>query len=1110
MVLQKIKKWLHWPGNHRKSTYKKRLLITQQNQILQISGEFARNYKAKEIWLVSYDEESRVKIAESAPSSKFSFKIDLADYQEKFAEGDYRFFMLIQVPKADLTEKQWNKVESRAEMIPGPDGEMILEYPIRLGKFQETEYRGFEQFHLGNRSGILFNTAKNFLSLAIDKEISLKPKMYTEKIQSMGNQFFISGSIYPRNFQIIDARIVLSGRESGVKVNLPMELSENQLPYGNRQYNYTSTLQLDTLLDGKPLDEDVYDFYLDLHFNDGVEDRFVRIGSPRRKAKKYSKPAFANGGDATYIVTPYFTFKYFNLSLQVDRFERDTLAYLKRMMTWAWLLRPFFKSRDIWLVGERPYKAQDTGFRFFQYMRTQHPERNVYYVIEKDSPELRNVKDLGNILYFRSKEHIWHCIMARRVIGSHHPDYLYPLRTERFKKIVKAKKVFLQHGVMGTKNMVRNYGVSAQSFDTDLFIVSSDYEKSYIVQDFGYDPKEVVVTGLSRFDSLLKNDVAVKRQLLIIPTWRDWITTDEKFLESEYFERYRELVFHPSLHEFATKYNFEVVFCLHPNMQRFTPYFKDAPVKIVSQGEIDVQYLLKESSMMITDYSSVAFDMSFLHKPIIYYQFDRNRFIGKFPSHLDLDNDLPGDIVDNIDEVLECVENYARNDFAMKPEYQKRAAKFLKYHDTNACKRIYEKILKIPNPPLVASILRSDYVKYGYRRFRKSRYYFPIMKVLYKIEKKVVPIDKNLILFESGLGKQYADSPRYIYEEILRRGLNYKKVWVYNKQRRFKDPKTKYVKRLSMKYYYYLARSGYWVNNQNFPTYIKKRPGTTYVQTWHGTPLKKMLFDIENVQGRTEDYVERVHGATKNWDYLISPSAYATRAFKSAFHYDGRILEIGYPRNDIFYRKEKTEVAKNVRAKLRLPKDKKVILYAPTFRDNQTNGANKFTFDINFDYEKMKEKLGRDYILLLRMHVVVKNKVVIPDEYRDFVYNVSNYPDIQELYLISDILITDYSSVMFDFANTKRPILFYTYDLELYRDVLRGFYLDFENEAPGPLIRTNDELIEAIERIDDIQKQYSDKYKAFHDKYCSLEDGHAAERLVDQVFAAKEVPKEKK
>src|SRR5699024_3840929 len=393
-------------------------------------------------------------------------------------------------------------------------------------------------------------------------------------------------------------------------------------------------------------------------------------------------------------------------------------------------------------------------------------------------------------------------------------------------------------------------------------------------------------------------------------------------------------------------------------------------------------------------------------------------------------------------------------------KYQKRADKFLDYKDLKSSECIYNVVSQpIPEPTFIEKVNQTELYKVLFNRFRKSKHYMPTMKRFYRFAKRFLSVDENVILFESGVGKQYADSPRNIYEEIIRRDLNYKKVWVCNKNIRFSDPNTIRIKRLSPSYFYYLAKAKVWVNNQNFPTYIKKRPETTYLQTWHGTPLKKMLFDIKNIMGRSRDYLERVSSAVKNWDYLISPSPYATNAFRSAFRYDGEIIESGYPRNDLFYADNTKEHIARLRNRLEIPENKKIILYAPTFRDNAKKEKNKFSFDLNMDLERLQEALGDEYILLLRMHVIVKNSIEITEELSEFVMNVSNYSDMQELLLISDILITDYSSSMFDFAHTKRPMLYYTYDFEEYRDNIRGFYMDFEDEAPGPFMYTTEDII---------------------------------------------------
>src|SRR5699024_10947767 len=248
---------------------------------------------------------------------------------------------------------------------------------------------------------------------------------------------------------------------------------------------------------------------------------------------------------------------------------------------------------------------------------------------------------------------------------------------------------FIQHGVLGLKKLNHMYSVNSKTFDTDLFITSSDYEKQYIMNDMGYKSNEVVVTGLSRFDALFANDVEVKKQILIIPTWREWVQNIESFLESEYYERYLSLVNNDRLIQHAKKHQYKIVLCLHPNMQNFSSYFEGSPVKIVYQGEVDVQTLIKESALMVTDYSSVAFDFSFLHKSVVYYQFDRNQFIGKRCSHIDIDNDLRGEILEDEDELIMKIQEYVENNCIMKNEYKEKANRFIKYRDTNASKRIY-------------------------------------------------------------------------------------------------------------------------------------------------------------------------------------------------------------------------------------------------------------------------------------------------------------------------------------------------------------------------------------------------------------------------------------
>lgn len=1093
----------------KKNLNKYKLRVKQNENSLEVTGEFRKqDYFAKELCIKARYSENIWKVAEIDPSSQFQFILSLEELINLLKQVDeesiFDYYIKVRRP---YSEEDQEKVESGDYALVEEGNLQFLEYLIRLGRFENTYFHGFSHFYRNEDYLVHYINAKGFLSIKYNDEPISPVKLQIDLVKASAYSFRFEGKIFTKSSRIVNGQILLRGRESRNEYVLDT-LHFNQKDdliikkYGLGRYWYEAIIHFDQINAGQLLDDDIYDLYFKLKFNDNLEERIFRVGRPTSRAKLFIKDMYAKNNQVAAVIHPYYTFKQANLSFEVYKFPLDTFRYLRKTMRWSWFIRLRNRNRKVWLIGERTYKAQDTGYAFFKFIRRKHPNMEAFYVIDKNSRESANVEPLGNVIDYKSKEHIFYSIIAKKVISSHHPDYLYPIRTAAFKKKVKADKVFLQHGVMGTKNMVANYGKNAPSgFDTDFFMVSSDFEKDMIVNDFGYEPEEVFVTGLSRFDTLFAKDVEVKRQILIIPTWRDWIINDEMFFESEYYERYRNLMNNEDLHKLAKDHDFEIVFCLHPNMQRFSKYFENPSVRIINQGEVDVQRLIKESALMITDYSSVGFDFSFLHKPVVYYQFDRARFIGQRPSHLDLDNDLPGEIVVNENDIIELITDYAKNGFRMKEQYIKRANKFIKYRDLSSSERIFRVINENQAKKHILHNPKVELVKKGaFNRFRRSKYYFPTMKLFYKVGKLFIRVDKNLILFESGLGKQYSDSPRYIYEEILNRNLNYKKVWVYNKQHRFPDHNTKKIKRLSPQYYYYLLKAGYWVNNQNFPTYIKKRPQTIYLQTWHGTPLKKMLYDLDQVFGRDDGYIDRVGSAVKNWNYLVSPSPYATKAFRSAFHYEKDVLEVGYPRNDIFYKPERFELAEKVRNRLHLPAGKKVILYAPTFRDNQTTKNNKFTFEIEMDLDQMKEELGDEYIILLRLHVVVSSKLKIDESIKDFAFNVSNYPDIQELMLVSDMLMTDYSSVFFDYANTGNPILFFTYDLEEYRDDLRGFYMDLEKEAPGPLVFNTEDIIHTIKNIDIVNNQYKEKYKKFQETYCPLEDGNASKRVVDRVF----------
>lgn len=360
---------------------------------------------------------------------------------------------------------------------------------------------------------------------------------------------------------------------------------------------------------------------------------------------------------------------------------------------------------------------------------------------------------------------------------------------------------------------------------------------------------------------------------------------------------------------------------------------------------------------------------------------------------------------------------------------------------------------------------------------------------------------ENWITFESFVGRNYSGQPKYIYQYMQKEfGDKYKYIWIVDKKGIKIDGKHTEVKRFGIKYFYYMTRSKYWVNNMRQPSWLPRRKDQIMLETWHGTPLKRLVFDMDDVHAVNPHYKNIVYKQSRGWDYLLSDNPFSTEKFQSCFRFDKeKILEAGYPANDPLYAPDLEERAIEIKKKLGIPLDKKVLLYAPTWRDDNYYDAGEYKFELALDIERLQKEFADEYVILLRMHYWIVDKLDLSG-YQGFTYNVSDYDDITELYMISDICMTDYSSVFFDFANLRRPILYFTYDLEKYRDVLRGFYLDVEKDLPGPLLLTNDEVVDAIKNIDKVSEEYKEKYDEFYDKFCCIDDGNAAKRVVEAVF----------
>ena len=347
------------------------------------------------------------------------------------------------------------------------------------------------------------------------------------------------------------------------------------------------------------------------------------------------------------------------------------------------------------------------------------------------------------------------------------------------------------------------------------------------------------------------------------------------------------------------------------------------------------------------------------------------------------------------------------------------------------------------------------------------------------------------ILFESFQGKVIGDNPFAIFQEVKSR--NPKWVLYFTTNTKTKAPEGAIgVRHGSIAWLKALATSKVLVNNTNFPGFFRKRQGQTYIQTWHGTPLKRLGKDILDVVP-TGSYLRMMDREASFWDYLISPSPYCTQIFPQTFGYKGQILETGYPRNDILVNESSRR--DEIRKQLGIDDpNQTVVLYAPTWRDYQRTATGNWK-PVNF----LSGDLGSKFKILFRGHT--NTHQAHKSSVAGAAIDVTDYKNVAELYLAADVLVTDYSSSMFDFSVTGKPIIFLAPDFDDYV-AKRGFYFDFEQQAPGPILRSDANLRETLENLDSLRTQYLSRYQAWQKKFNSLEKGDSSKQVVDRTLSA--------
>lgn len=357
------------------------------------------------------------------------------------------------------------------------------------------------------------------------------------------------------------------------------------------------------------------------------------------------------------------------------------------------------KDSEIWLVGERlGTAAQDTGYHFFCYCREYHPTKKIYFVTKKENitPELLKI---GNIIEFGTlKHHVFLLASKVHIYNDNYRDICAKWKSVRKTRHVKVV-CFLQHGIIALSKMHGFYdhkNMIKRAENIDIFVTSSDFEKNIIVESMGHPNENVLITGLSRFDNLYRHRHLQSKKIVYIPTWRNWLRygTEKEFLTSEYYEETLNVI--KTLTELQEQYSFELEVCIHHALDKFTYLYKsDKKINFIDMSTINVQDIIIDSGMLVTDYSSISFDFAFLEKPVIFYQFDREKFLEvRHGAFIDYETELFGPVIDDLTSLKSAIKTYIDNSYEMNDEDKRKAKRYFAYHDAKNSERIFNAIDK--------------------------------------------------------------------------------------------------------------------------------------------------------------------------------------------------------------------------------------------------------------------------------------------------------------------------------------------------------------------------------------------------------------------------------
>lgn len=645
---------------------------------------------------------------------------DLSGFINTFANVNSRWNVFIEFRQNDVMDRKRLAVSDRADL--------------------PTHKRHFQSIYIESLNTVTpYITVYNNLSIVIKPEIPLlteKVKSDIELTKLNVKRGKLSGEALLwlpecNEFQMKSILIKYRNEMEDIRYHAPAKALEVNDDHSRISFAIDlKTMKLE------PLN---WDLYLRVSV-DNVE-ALIQIKNPTDKLKKSLKEtdtgfSYDNNG---HILHPYITI---NNALALRYREKSAYEGLLYRMKEKFalfvykILKSHYDKEQICLVNEKfSETAQDNGFYFFKYAYQNHPQNGVYYIMDKKSPDRTNMRGMEDrVLHFMSLKHLIYLCASNLLVSSETKGHCYIFRKQsgRFHQMIDNKtSVFLQHGVIALKKVGPTYGKQG-NHAVDLFAASSEFEKEIIKSNLGYDEEEIMVTGLCRWDALFDKSSESSKEILLMPTWRPWLddVSEERFMASDYYKSYTALLNSNRLQTSLENNNITLNFYIHPKLKSFIDkfYTPSKNIKIYRFGEKRVNELLMKSSLLITDYSSVSWDEYYQKKPVIFYQFDFDKYDRSQGSYLDMKKDLFGDRATNSEKLISLMEEYIDRDFKEKKRYARLRKGYFKYNDR---KNSYRTFKAIANKTGLLTLEGADQSRF-YKKVRNN----PIARALWSASQK--------------------------------------------------------------------------------------------------------------------------------------------------------------------------------------------------------------------------------------------------------------------------------------------------------------------------------------------------------------------------------------